>query len=75
MKGKYRNENKKASFFKYVDELVANFIATGRVGNAKIYKDTKREVYKFRNGLDLAFTDIDLKFLKSLENFFPNTRL
>jgi len=67
---KYRNENKKASFFKYVDELVANFIATGRVGNAKIYKDTKREIYKFRNGLDLAFTDIDLNFLKKLENFF-----
>ncbi|MBK9413718.1 MAG: site-specific integrase [Bacteroidetes bacterium] len=67
---KYKNENKKTSFFKYVDELVANYISIGRVGNAKIYKDTKREVYKFRNGLDLSFTDIDLQFLKKLENFF-----
>ena len=67
---KYKNENKKTSFFKYVDELVANYISTGRVGNAKIYRDTKREVYKFRNGLDLSFTDIDLSFLKKLENFF-----
>jgi site-specific recombinase XerD len=37
------------------------------VGNANVYKDSKRSLKRFTNSLDLLFTDIDQTFLQNYE--------
>lgn len=67
---KVRNNTKRTTLFRFIDELVTNFEKVNKIGNAKVYKDTKRAIAKFRNQKDLQFTDIDNSFLKKFEQDF-----
>ena len=70
IKKKYKNASKKTTFFTFTDEIVSNLEKANKIGNAKMYKDTKRAISKFRNERDLSFTDIDNSFLKKFEQMF-----
>jgi site-specific recombinase XerD len=60
----------KVSVFNFFDNTIENFKKAGKIGNARIYSDSKRALLKYRNGKDLNFNDIDLSFLKKFEQHF-----
>lgn len=53
--------------FYFFDQIIARFFQAGKVGTAKVYKDTKRTLKHFTNSTDLLFTDIDQTFLHNYE--------
>ncbi|MBN2485369.1 MAG: site-specific integrase [Bacteroidales bacterium] len=55
---------------KYHDELIEQFKKTKKLGNAKVYNDSKRSLKKFNNESDFYFTDINYSFLKRYESYF-----
>ncbi len=65
---KYRNVNKKYSFYTYLDELVQKLIDTNRVGYANSHKELKRILNRFQNK-DFSFTEINHAFLRKIEQF------
>lgn len=60
----------KTSVFKYFDTVVENYKRADKLGNAKMYADTKRMLFKFLNGKDIDFVDIDFSLLKKFEQSF-----
>lgn len=61
----------KISVFEYFDEIIERFKRSGRIGYAKVFKNTKNSISTFRNGKDLSFSDINISFLlKYEENFY-----
>jgi site-specific recombinase XerD len=47
----------------------------GKIGNADVYKDTKRSLKRFTAPSNLLFTDIDQAFLNKYEVFLRKSRL
>lgn len=70
LKKRYKASSKKTTVFKFFDEIVNDLININKIGNAKIYKDCKRMLFNFRNGIDLNFSDIDNSFLRKFEKSF-----
>jgi integrase len=64
---KFTSKSDYKTVFQYLDELVENLVKAKKIGNAKVYKELKRIIFRFRNGKDLDFTDVDVIFLKKLE--------
>lgn len=60
----------KVAVLKYFDKTIENLKKAGKIGNARIYADSKRALSKYMNGKDLNFIDIDLSFLKKFEQHF-----
>lgn len=60
----------KTYVFKYFDTVVENYKRADKLGNAKMYADTKRMLFKFLNGKDIDFVDIDFSLLKKFEQSF-----
>lgn len=65
----FRGIRRSTTVFKYFDERIERLINSGKIGNSRVYKDTKRVISKYRNGKDLQFSDIDYRFLKKLEEY------
>ena len=62
--------------FAYTDTLVANFIQNKEVGNANVYRDTKRALQNFASkNKTLSFSDIDLNFLNRWETYCKNRNM
>jgi integrase len=62
------NGKKEASkVFHFFDRIIDRFLQSGQVGNANVYKDTKRSLKLFSSSKDLLFTDIDQTFLSNYE--------
>ncbi len=62
------NRKKEASkVFHFFDRIIDRFLQAGQVGNANVYKDTKRSLGLFISSTDLLFTDIDQTFLHNYE--------
>ncbi len=72
---KFKNKGKKTTVIKFTELLIANFLKADNVGNANAYKDAKRELVKFRNGIDFTFSDIDQSFLRKYEQYFRERKL
>ncbi len=60
----------KVSVLSYFENTIENFKKAGKIGNARIYADSKRALFKYRKGKDLNFNDIDVSFLKKFEQHF-----
>jgi len=60
----------KVSVFNFFDNNIENLKKAGKIGNARIYADSKRALFKYRNGKDLYFNEIDIQFLKKFEQYF-----
>ena len=58
---------KPITLFEYIDDLTASMIGRGKVGNASVYKDTKRVISNFKEGKDILLGSINVPFLKNLE--------
>lgn len=65
----YKVSSKKITVFKYYDQIIANLIKTNKIGNSNAYKQSKAALFKFRNGKDIFFSDIDYSFLNKFESF------
>ncbi|MEM9858236.1 MAG: site-specific integrase [Bacteroidota bacterium] len=53
--------------FQYFDEVVERMKATGKIGNANVYKDTRNAIAKFRKQKSLQFNEVDYPFLVKFE--------
>jgi integrase len=53
--------------FPFFDQIIDRLLQAGKVGNANVYKDTKRSLKLFIPSTDLLFTDIDQGFLHKYE--------
>jgi len=68
LKRRIQNKSTRASFYKYLDSLVAQFNKHGKQGNAQVYQGTKSFLENYVPGKkDLFFDDINYKLLKSIE--------
>jgi site-specific recombinase XerD len=73
------NKRESVTIFSYLDSIVKDMEAAGRIGNAKVYKDLKRVLKSFLNKNDVGMSSINPAFLKKLEQHFsvlgwkPNT--
>ena len=56
-------------FFPFFDQIINRLLQADKVGNAKVYKDTKRSLKLFNSSANLFFTDIDQAFLHNYEIF------
>ncbi|XWN35693.1 MAG: site-specific integrase [Roseivirga sp.] len=61
--------------FAFLEELIERFEQSGRIGNANLYKDTRRALKLFSPNTPLLFTDIDPKFLSQYEVFLRSRNL
>lgn len=69
-KKKYKSSLKKTTVFTFFDQVVENLMKINKIGNARIYRDCRRVLAKFRNEIDFNFNDIDNTFLKKFERNF-----
>lgn len=53
----------------YFDSIVERFIQSGQIKNSEVYKDAKRNLLHFIGTKKLHFSDIDVLFLNSFEEF------
>ncbi|MHB9147430.1 MAG: site-specific integrase [Candidatus Amoebophilus sp.] len=58
-----------STVFSFFNQIIDRLLQTGKVGNANVYKDTKRSLNLFTNSTNLFFTDIDQTFLHNYETF------
>ena len=61
--------------FPFFDELIERLIKSGKIGNANVYKDTRRTLKQYVSHAGLLFTDIDQRFLNKYEAFLSNRGL
>ncbi|NVO10131.1 MAG: site-specific integrase [Bacteroidales bacterium] len=54
---------------KYFDKTIERLVKEDRVGYSRVFKETKRELMKFRKQIDFNFQDIDKKFLTKFHNY------
>ena len=66
---KIKGKKSKKSFNEYTEELIEGMIKANKIGNANSYQGALNIINKFTNNKDLAFTDIDYKFLTKFEEF------
>ncbi|HKR04588.1 MAG TPA: site-specific integrase [Bacteroidia bacterium] len=72
---KFRNKNKKLTVLTFIDLIIQNLIKANKIGNADVYKYSRRELIKFMNGADFTFSEIDQSFLRKFEMFFQERGL
>jgi len=68
LKQRIRNKSHRASFYGYLDSLIAQFNNHGKQGNGEVYLRTKVFLQNYVPGKkDLFFDEINFKLLKSIE--------
>lgn len=70
-------EYKKASvqLFTFLDELIDRLVQSGKIGNANVYKDTRRTLKNFTTNTKLLLIDIDQRFLNKYETYLRSLGL
>ncbi len=53
----------------YFDTFVNRLVKAGQIKNAEVYKDTKRNLSHFIGAKKIHFSDIDVQFVNSFEEF------
>ena len=64
-----KKDTNKISVFKFYDEVIERFKKANRVGNAAVYKDSKKALSKFRKDRDLFFAEITPVMLNKMEEY------
>jgi integrase len=59
----------KKSVNRYFDETISKLLDAKKVGNANLYKDTKRALCKYKENEEIAFKAIDAEFLNGFEEW------
>ncbi|MEL6606914.1 MAG: phage integrase SAM-like domain-containing protein, partial [Bacteroidota bacterium] len=64
-------ENTKTNqqFFPFLSELIDRLVQSGKIGNANVYKDTRRTLKNFTASSTILLTDIDQSFLSKYEAY------
>ena len=55
------------TFYQYTEKQIADQRKQGRLGNARSYENTLREVKNFRKNKDIGFMELNYGFLRKLE--------
>ncbi len=59
----------------YYKELINGYIAKGRRGNSRVYRDSYNSLKRFKNEkLDFFFDEIDVEWLNEYENWLRNKK-
>ncbi len=61
-------QKEKTSFFSFGERLIKEMLMEGKVGNARVYKETLNWVKKYGSKKDLPFEHITFAWLKKVEN-------
>lgn len=67
LKERLTNHTKSYSFSNYTEKIIAELIATNRIGTARSYKGVLSILKTFVNGKDIAFKEITYSFLSKLD--------
>lgn len=59
----------KVSIFKFYDEVIERFKKANKVGNAAVYRDSKKALTKFRKDRDLFFPELTPVMLNKMEEY------
>ncbi|MEO6731927.1 MAG: site-specific integrase [Ferruginibacter sp.] len=74
IKGKLRKQKMNNPLvMDYFNCIVERFVQSGQIKNSEVYKDTKRNLFHFINTRKLHFSDIDVLFLNSFEEFLKKS--
>ncbi|HVD99036.1 MAG TPA: site-specific integrase [Cytophagaceae bacterium] len=60
---------KKITIFKFYDEVIERFKKANKIGNAAVYRDSRKAFFKFRNGKDLFFSELTPAMLNKAEEY------
>lgn len=60
--------------FEYFESRI-NDLEVSNLGNASVYKDTYNQLKTFQKNKDITFSQIDYRFLVTVETFFKRNRL
>lgn len=55
--------------FQYFDEQIKRMKATGKIGNANIYKDSRNAIANYHKAKTLPFNEVDYSFLIKFEEY------
>lgn len=61
--------DKGTDLFKYFDQTYQRFIDTGRIGYAKVFRETKRQLVNYTGKQELSFYDLNFQFLTLWEEW------
>lgn len=64
---KFVSDSQNITVYKYFTEVINRLEKSNKIGNASVYKDSKNAVFQFYTNQNLAFSDINYKFLKTFE--------
>ncbi|MFN8428974.1 MAG: site-specific integrase [Spirosomataceae bacterium] len=67
IKTKLVKQVNKLSVFDFLDQIISDLKANGKIGNSRVYYDLKRVLKKYMGEKKLQFTDIKKSFLTKLE--------
>lgn len=69
------DQQEASQVFHFFDRIIDRSLQAGQVGNANVYKDTRRSLKHFTTKSNLLFTDIDQTFLCNYEVFLRKLNL
>lgn len=61
--------------FKWIEQLIREFKAADKIGQARVYTDALKAFKSFRNDKDIDFSEIDIPFLNRYENYLTGKKL
>jgi len=70
IRNKLQKTFSKISVYQFFDVEIERLTKANRIGYARVFKDTKRELMRFRGGKDFQFADVNVKFLNDFEAQF-----
>lgn len=75
IKDKMISTKTETTFYEYTEKLIKELIEQKRIGNARSYANTLREIKNFMNGRTLSFYEINDNFLNRLEHSYISRKL
>jgi integrase/ribosomal protein L39E len=67
---KTKKEGGVTSIFKFYDEVIDRLKKANKVGNAHVYRDSRKALYNFRDGKDILFKNLSPTILNKMEEYF-----
>jgi integrase len=75
----YTNRTGKIDLIQYISKVIEDLTSQDRIGYANVFRETKRQLMNFINTKELAFGNVDHKFIMNFESWInkrkvkPNT--